>query len=200
MAEIEIQRKEGGVPAWAWIVGALLLAALIWWMVAANTGERREAGVDTTAPPAAGMTTDTSAQTSAGTGVAGKGMETMTPNVEAANANLPLAAIQQNPDAYFNKWVSGMGTVTEVLSDRAFRIEQDGQQMLVVKAENIVETTNIVQGSQVSFSGMVVNPATAADRVPSMDRLEEGTRQRLQSAKAFIHATNIEMQNSETGR
>lgn len=166
----------------------MLLGALIWWMVA-GSGERREAGLDTTAPVATGVTGNTAAQTSAGT----PGQTTS--DVTAANANLPLAAIQASPDKYFNQWVSGMATVTEVLSDRAFVIEQDGTRMLVVKAENVVETTNIVAGNKVSFSGMVVNPANAAERVPSMDRLEEGTRQTLQSEKAFIHATNIEMQN-----
>ena len=40
MSEIDIERKEsGGVPWWAWLLGALLLAALIWYATAAMSAK-----------------------------------------------------------------------------------------------------------------------------------------------------------------
>lgn len=194
MAEIEIQRKQGGVPAWAWILGLMVLGYLIWWLVTANSGNRANTAGDITTPTTSVATVNNAENGTETPETAAS--EAATPTIEAANANLPLGAIQAKPDAYFNQWVSGMATVTDVLSDHAFWIEQDGKRMLVVKADNIVQSTNIVSGNKVSFSGMVVNPAQAADRVPSLDKLQESTRQTIQSESAFIHATNIEMQNS----
>ena len=40
MSEIDIERKEsGGVPWWVWLLGALLLAALIWYALAAMSAK-----------------------------------------------------------------------------------------------------------------------------------------------------------------
>ena len=54
MSEIDIERKEsGGVPWWAWLLGALVLAALIWYATAAMSAkpgtEPVAVGVDNTA-------------------------------------------------------------------------------------------------------------------------------------------------------
>lgn len=39
MSEVNIEKKEGGVPWWAWLLGALLLAALIWYATAAMSAK-----------------------------------------------------------------------------------------------------------------------------------------------------------------
>ena len=39
MPKVEIQRKRE-VPWWAWLLGVLVVAAIIWWIVAARTEDR----------------------------------------------------------------------------------------------------------------------------------------------------------------
>lgn len=40
MAEIRVERKAGGIPWWAWLLGALLLAALLFWLLSDNEPRR----------------------------------------------------------------------------------------------------------------------------------------------------------------
>ncbi len=51
MSEIDIERKEsGGIPWWAWLLGLLALAALIWYIMAAMSAKPQVAvGTDNTA-------------------------------------------------------------------------------------------------------------------------------------------------------
>ncbi len=183
MAEVEIQRKQGGVPWWAWLLGVLAVAAILWWIIDAATADR-DAEVATTTP------TVTEPAVTSGTQPA------PTPGAEAATAELPLAAIAANPDAYFGKPVSGLATVTEVVGDRGFWVEQDGNRMFVVKAEPLAESANIVAGNRVSFTGTVINPDNMQQQVPGLLQMDESTLKMMQGLPAFIHATNIEMQNA----
>lgn len=65
MSEIDIERKEsGGIPWWAWLLGLLALAALIWYIMAAMSAKPQVAvGTDNTAMVAdadtSAMATDT---------------------------------------------------------------------------------------------------------------------------------------------
>ena len=207
MAEVQIERKEGGVPWWAWLLLILAVGFTLWWMTAG-----RDRGTDVATTPAVTDTTVTGASTTEPGGAPSVATDPATdtvlvivpegtpagtmPKADAANPALPLAAMRANPDAYFNKWVSGLATVTEVVSNKGFWIEQDGVRAFVVKAEPLVESREITAWNKVSFSGMVVNPAEAQQRVPVMSQMDDETLNMLKAEPAFIHATNIEMQSS----
>ena len=183
MAEVRIERKEGA-SGWTWLIGLLLLGLIIWWIVAAVSGDRNEAATD----PAAPAVTATDPTT---------GTATTAPGAEAATPNLPLAAIRANPDNYFGKPVSGLATVTEVVSDRGFWVEQDGSRIFVVKDGALdAPAAAVSAGQKASFTGTVINPDGMQEQVPGILDLDESTLKMLQGEPAFIHATNLEMQNS----
>jgi hypothetical protein len=161
----------------------LVVAALIWWVVDAATPER-DAEVATATPAVTEPAATPGTQPAA------------TPGAEAATPELPLAAIAANPDAYFGKPVSGLATVTEVVGDRGFWIEQDGNRIFVIKAEPLVESVNIVAGNEISFTGTVMNPDGMEKQVPGLLQMDKDTLRMMQGLPAFIHATNIEMQNT----
>jgi hypothetical protein len=50
MAEIPIQPKRGGSNIWPWIIGAIVLVLLLWYLLArrADTDDATPAGADTT--------------------------------------------------------------------------------------------------------------------------------------------------------
>lgn len=52
MAEIRVREKKG-LDTWVWVVGAIVLALLIWLVVSLMRGEERRAGEWETPPPPA---------------------------------------------------------------------------------------------------------------------------------------------------
>lgn len=183
MPELDIQRREQGISPWVWVLGTLLLIGLIWWMVAAANDRREVAGVAPNEQVAGSReqmppvgTTDTTAG--------------LTPAEW-----LPLAAMRANPDNYFNQSISGMGTVTEVASDRGFWLEQQGSRVFVVKDPAIPDAPVLTAGQTVSIQGTVKNPMTTEQQAEVM-ALDEATRRMLQAEPAYIHATAITVQNS----
>jgi hypothetical protein len=126
MPELHIERRQAVIPWWVWLVGALILALLIWAIVAATTTDRRTAAV----PPQER--------------VAGTQEEL-----------LPVIVIVTNPAAYFNKTVSGTATVGEVVSDRGFWLRQDDRRIFAVIDEPRPETKDLNEGQRVRVSGII---------------------------------------------
>jgi hypothetical protein len=178
MPELDIQRRETtGMPWWVWLLIAVLAVALIWWIIAATTGDRELAEMTPGVAPTeqvAGAREDAGDLTSA--------------------EWLPLAAMRANPDNYFNQSVSGIGTVAEVASDQGFWIEQRGERVFVVKDEPLVATPALTTGQQVSLQGTVHNPDNMQE-VAGVMQLDEATLKMLQGEPAFIKAAAIEVQN-----
>lgn len=180
MPELEIQRRESqGMPWWVWLLIAALVIGLIWWMMAANTGRN---------------IAETPATTMPNEQVAGERQATTTGELTSAEW-LPIPAMRANPDNYFGQSVSGIGTVTETVSDRAFWIEQRGERVLVVMDEAGMTAPALTTGQTVSIRGTVHNP-DQMQQVPEVMQLDTETQKLLQGEPAFIEATAIELQNT----
>jgi hypothetical protein len=52
MAQLDIERKSGGTSWIWWLVGLVVLALIVWWMVAATTGHENVAGGEVGTMPA----------------------------------------------------------------------------------------------------------------------------------------------------
>jgi len=172
MAEIELQRKEQTFPAWIWVVLALLLIGLVlwWWMASQNN----QAAVNTT-----------------------NGSE-VTTQQGMATANMPLAAIAANPDNYFGQEVSGMATITEVMSPSAFRVEQDGTAMFTYWAAAPTTGNTPTAGQRISMTATVRDPQNLQQYVDATF-LEGATLGDLQNEPAFLVVSNGELQNGAAG-
>lgn len=137
MPQLDIQRTErsGGVLAWVWIAAAILAGLLLWWVIAAATDRDNFAAVppneqvagERLETPAAPVVPDT---------------DVTAPDAQMPGVTpepLPLAGILATPTDFFGDPVAGMATVTEVVSDRGFWVESDGNRMFVVKDEALPE-------------------------------------------------------------
>ncbi|GAB4451586.1 MAG: hypothetical protein OHK0029_01030 [Armatimonadaceae bacterium] len=184
MAEVHVERKEG-VSWWPWLLAALVVAGIIWWIVEANDRDVAE-----TTPA---YTTE---QTYQNEGVAATQPATNVGDPELANPNMPFAAIAANPDAYFGKPISGMATVAEVdPSGEGFWIEQDGVRMFAVRDESLIYTEPLVEGQRVSLTGTVSNPSQIPAMAPTSENISAETMTDVRDEKAYLMVTNIEPQN-----
>lgn len=179
MAEINVERKERSGIA-RWLIPLALLGLLAFALVSLFDRDDDDTQVATAPATTAvaggevGATPD--AATTGATGGTAEGM-------------IPVAAILAGPTEYANRTVAGTARVTEVISDRGFWIEENGQRMFVVLGEkgagsNAPENAvNVQAGQTVRLSGHVY---TTADQVPG-SVLEQETRTVIADQKAFLH-------------
>ncbi len=171
MAEIPIERKKKSGLGWL----PLALLALI--AVAALLLRNRDRDPQVATAPAA-------TTTAAGGEVAG------------GSEMLPVATILGGPEQYANQPVSGNARVTEVVSDRGFWVEENGQRMFVLLGEKGAGTnaaehhTDIKAGQTLRLSGHVF---TSADQVPG-GNVEAEARQAIQGQRAFLHVMPQDVQ------
>jgi len=195
MAEVHIERKQGGVPWWAWLLGLLVLGLIVWAIVAATTGDRDQVAVNTTA-----TITPTEA-----TG------ETATIPAATTLVVIPLETIRTTPAGYLNKPVSGTATVGEVVSDRGFYLvpgnNGDGtgttsttdavgttpatdNRVFAVLDDSIAENAiNVNAGQQVRLEAVAYDPARLGE-LP-VKNLAGDARQRLESEPVFLLVKSI---------
>lgn len=186
MADIDIERKSGGLGWLWWLLGLLLLALLAWWLLSGDD-EREVAIVDPVAAPAvvepAPMATDPVAAT--------------TPTI---------ADVLANPGTYAGQSFStGQVRVAEVISDRGFWIENNGQRMFVVKNESPVPGVADTQGAADTRPGRNVNAGdmlqingtvmTSVDGV--QPPLDDDARQVIQAQPAFLQANVADIQHMD---
>ena len=166
MPELDIQRRPAGASPWIWVIGALVLALAVWGFWAATTQGRDR----TAALPAER--------------VAGERAEARGPEM------LPIAALMTTPNQYFQKPVRGAATVTEVVSDRGFWVEDAGQRVFVVLGEGITEKeVNIEAGQKVEIEGLFLEQ-TRSTEVPQL----EPEAQTIAATQAgFIRADSVDI-------
>ena len=161
MPELHLQRRQG-VPAWVWLLGALALALLAWAIFAAMNNDRR-------------------AETAPQERVAGE--RQALPALDAGV--LPVIVILSDPTGHMDRTVSGTATVAEVVSDRGFWLEENGQRLFAVIDEPASEPKNINAGQRVRLTGRVLDANRAAN-MPGVQSLEQDARQILDRERAFI--------------
>lgn len=170
MTEIPIERKSSGVPWWVWLLGALLLIALLFWLLSDNDREEvaavapveQSAVVAAPAAEAGGPITDLATLTSAGGLAALVGRE------------VRLSAVP----------------VTSVVGDRTFFVGEGPQRAFVVLNEqpapgNDVEGRyNVQQGQMVDVNGVVRRTGDSALSGDPVEGLPTGQ-------DAVIHAQSL---------
>jgi hypothetical protein len=184
MADIDIEKKKGGMGILPWILGLLLLGLILWGLTQCGDGEEEPAVVpaaDTLADPAAvaaPMPMDTGMAMADTTAMGAAGA------AAAAGGALPIAQILANPGQYGSRTVTGTARVTEVISDRGFWIEDAGQRMFVVldEPQGAEPVVDINAGQSVQLQAQVRD----ASAVGQLTTLEQETRQVAQGQPAFL--------------
>lgn len=168
MARIDIERKK---PVWPWIIGLLVLLALLWGLFALLGND---AEPDAVTPVVTEPMTDATANPIA---PAARMDEPVViappppPPTEADDTPIPVSVIVVGPAEYLGQPVVGTAQVADVPSDRGFWLEQDGQRIFAVIAQspNMEDAVNINPGQQVRLAGIVYDNALASQIAGGLD-------------------------------
>ncbi|GAB4451582.1 MAG: hypothetical protein OHK0029_01020 [Armatimonadaceae bacterium] len=193
MARVNIQPTT--TPKWIpFLVVIALIAGVLWWLAEIGDNDDRLLRTEVTsayneeAYPAYGEAAD--------------GVVVVQPMVverpvldvpKQATPNMPFAAIAANPDAYFNKPISGMVTVSRVAQDGyGFWVKQDGVEMFAVRSSsNLFEPLKV--GQKVSMTATVYDPNK---RIPAVG-ISPQIRDEVRDDPAYLWVNNMEAQNME---
>jgi len=185
MADIDIEKKKGGMGILPWILGLILLALILWGLTQCRDDDagERETVITTTGdrgardPAAVAVPMDTGMAMADTTAAGAAGM------AGAAGA-LPVAAILANPGQYGTQSVSGTARVTDVISDRGFWVEDGGQRMFVVVAEpqSAEQAIDINTGQTIRLSGTVREGSSAGQ----LTGVEQEAQRTAQGQPAFL--------------
>ena len=187
MADIDVERKSGANWLW-WLLGLLLLALLIWAIAEMldDEGEVAEPVATEIVEPAAPVVVPVAGATGAAT----------------------IAEVLANPGAYAGQSFSTQQVrVAEVVSDRGFWIENNGQRLFVVKNESPEQGTADVQGPadtrpsrNIDAGDMVqINGTLYASPDQVQPPLDNQTRQRMQGQPIFLQANVADIQHTNVG-
>lgn len=181
MADIDVERKGGMAWLW-WLLGLLLIALLLWWLFSGDDEE----DVAVTEPVPAVVEPAPVATT------------------PPAAASPTIADVLSNPGMYAGQsFTTQEVEVAEVVSDRGFWIENDGQRLFVVKNESPEPGVADVQGQADVRDGRNVNAGdrlqingtlyTSADEV--QPPLDAQTRQQIEDQPIFLQANVADIQH-----
>lgn len=174
MADINLERKERSV--WPWILGLLVLAALIW-----GATELFDRG-----PRVTERVTETVTEPTVE-------MPATTPSPEArTTASLPVAQILASPTMYTTP-VDGQARVTEVVSDRAFWLEEGGNRILAVLDQPFRGTPALSQGMMVRIEDGRVYTSSNLNQLPVQLEAEVHDLARQQTAILYVTSGNLEV-------
>lgn len=188
MADIDIQRKGAGI--WPWIIGLVVLGALVWAIAEWIDVDEPEAIV-----PVAVVEPEPLLPVAA---------DASPPTPVAQGAVLSLADVLGSPATYFGRTVTPEAVrVTSVPSDRGFWIEEQGTRVFVVLNEGGPGTAD-VQGKQAEKPdidpGDVVRIGEATIHDPTrldnlQGTLDPETRQVLNGLPVFLvtDARNVQI-------
>ncbi len=174
MAKIDLEKKKTGGMGWLWALLLLLaLVLLLWWFWGASDDEPDYAVDDeyeAVEEPVAPVPVPMEEEAIAGTG-------------------LPVAQILADPDAWFDRTVSGEAEVTDVPTDRGFWLEQDGERLFALIIDGPAEVPLHIQtGQTLDLTDATVYRADAAleeGGVPGTP-LDEDTRRIAQDEEVVL--------------
>lgn len=175
MADIDIERKRSG--SWMWLLGLLLLALIGWLLWGLMDGDDEAAVVDPVvapvveAPPVVDEVQPLP-----------PGANPPTPVAQAAG--IPVSQIIQSPATWTGRTVGGEVRVTEVVSDRGFWIEDQGQRLFVLINESGSEIPDVNQGQTVRITEAVVYGTQSLSNIPG--NMEPQARQVAQGQPVVL--------------
>lgn len=178
MADINVERKSPGI--WPWIIGLLVLALLIWALVAVLGGDDEAelavvdplatevTEVDPTLPP----------------------VETPAPIAEGVG--VPVSQIIESPATWTGRTVGGEVRVVEVPTDRGFWIEDQGERLFVILRDAPAEQpVDINPGQTIRMSEAMIYDDVA--NLPG--EIDADTRNIVQGLPVFlgVDEANVEI-------
>lgn len=178
MAEIPVEKK-AGVPWWVWLLGALLLLGLLWWLLGSND---REA-------------TETAAVAPVETPVA---MEPLPGTIAPAADTGPITDLAMitgaaDPAALTGRQVQLTGVpVPEVPGDRTFLVGEGANRLFVFLPEDAPglpteDSVNVNPGQRVNLSG-TLQPAQTTMNGRPVEGLPAGTTTMLVADRVDVVA------------
>lgn len=109
------------------------------------------------------------------------------PGMESEVAELEIAAVTGDPDAWFERSVTAEVEVSDrEPTDRGFWVEQDGQEMLAVLIDRPEEMPMDIQGGQrLRLSEATLKDPATADRLPGA-ALDQDTLRLIEQEEVFL--------------
>lgn len=163
MAQIDLEKKEGGGLGWLWALLALILLGLLaWWLMGAGDGD-----VEVDEPVVAAVE------------------EPIDTEVEVEM--LPVAALVATPADWIGQVIDGEALVVEVPTDRGFWLEDDGQRVFALIVDEPVEAPmdiNVGQRLRIS-EAMVYDASTSLDEIDGRP-VDADTRAILEGIDVFL--------------
>lgn len=162
MAEIPVEKKSS--MAWLWVLLALIVAALLFWLLAAG---------DDDVDPVVANTTETEM------------VETDAP-IAADAMPMTLTAILAQPQSYIGQQFSGEVGVSGPLTDRGFWIENDGARMFALIMDEPREVpVDIDAGQRLRISGGTIRAGGEVGELEGAP-LDDDTRAVLAEQDVFL--------------
>lgn len=174
MADIDIQRKKS---VWPWIIGLIVLIVIVWALFEMGDEEEtlvpQPAVVAPVESPPLPVTNEPLPAEGGGSAID----EPVTaapmppPPTEADNEAVPVATIVLGPADFLGQPVVGTAQVAEVVSDRGFWLEQDGQRMFAMIADTATmeDAIDLNPGQQVRLAGVIYDSAMAGQIAGGVD-------------------------------
>ena len=173
MAEIHIEKKERGSLAWLWIALAILVLAIVAWMV----WPRGDVAEPIAAVP----------------GVVDTAMTATGATLEPLAGDATLAAINANPQQWVGREFTGTVTAASVPTDRGFWIEQNGQRLFAILVDSPAEQPiDINQGQTLRIRG-TVRDATFLSQIPGVP-ITAATEQIIRQQPVYLVADESAIQ------
>lgn len=182
MADIDVERKSSMSWLW-WVLGLILLALLIWWLIPDGDDDVLVTDPAPVVEP----------------------MDPVAAPVPGA-VGTTIADVLANPAAHAGQSFSTETVrVAEVVSDRGFWIESNGQRLFVVKNESPEAGTADVQGPadvrparNINAGDMVqINGTLYASPDEVQPPLDNQTRQAMQGQAIFLQANVADIQHMD---
>lgn len=150
MAQIKVERKSSNIWIW-WLLGLLLVALILWavFEVLDDNAELAVAPVATQTMPPPPPPADPGTLPTAGTA-----------------AGIPVGQIVASPQSWSGRSVTGEVRVTEVVSDRGFWTEADGQRIFVLLNEVPREIKKINAGQRIRMTNATIHAAGDPSGLP----------------------------------
>lgn len=192
MARIPVERKKTGIPWWAWLILALLVAGLIWFLFelfSRDPNEARDLNVETGAEVAApaGAQAEAAGGTNAG-----------------QQAGVPLTDLLIIIDAPDRASMVGKQvqlanvTVQSVVGDKTFWVgPTTDKQLFVVLEED--PSAGAVEGQVDVNAGQTVTITGEVRKLPSMEEarsqwgLSETNSAQLEQQQIYVHAQQVKI-------
>lgn len=192
MPELGIQRRESHIPWWVWLIGLIILALIIWWVIAAARKDHGVAGNEVATPGTATMPATGTVTTN----------ETPGTNVAPATATGPitdLSTIMNTNDrsALIGRQFQLSGVnIQSVVGDRGFWVGPNAGQRLFARVDEQLNRgsrewdVDINPGQQRMLRGDI-QALPEQDQIRNWGLVSPADMQAINDRGIYLHVTQL---------